>query len=511
MTVYTLTDGMNLPATMAGATAGDTIFLGTGTYTGAVTLKAEVTLAASHGATPVVTGLFTSAASGTYTLLRGITFDTSGVHTMQGGKAIFDGCTFLNGSAQFQGDSTGVFAFYGCKFYYNNYFSLLGSAHTFAGCLFEGATFMDSAPDSTVINCTLDNRSALSAPQILWQVDTLTARNLVITCPTQATDAPFDVFTSGSINNVVYDCDQAALDGQGNATLSNNKLVADVGLRSSWRLEADSPARGAGDGNAYADYPYGANRQGGVAADAGCYAYHGDTSAVFAPWPLTDPAYGLNLTDVSRGAMLVTLAPGLYHDPFDMGSYIAQEVSRFFGRVDFTWGVTATGAIVLHNPFYDTTGNVTTNNHASRIFGVINQTGVSDVTLAQNPRTLFTDLAWEAPTAPFIPAMVERYTFGQPDASALPANSERRFCMFRLFTRTDDTTRVRDVLNRWFSGSFLRVYRRWDETEPWSTSNDEGYDDIVALSVDGGDYPWYTTNLTSYVIEISGIAKDRSL
>ncbi len=513
MTVYTLSDGGDIPTTMSGASAGDVIFLGTGTYTGNVTLTPGVTLAALHGATPVLTGELTTGATTVYSLVRGITF-TATNHYPRAGRAWFEDCTFAAaaGTNNLLGDDAGRFFFNACTFTGATYIELLGAVHSFHGCYFADDFVTNDSPNSEsyIIACTLRNTAAVLGTEIIWQVDTLLARDVVIQCATQATKAPFDVFTSGTIRHVVYDATSAVLDDQFNAVLTDNKAVQDVRLRDNGRLEHDSPARGAGSGANVAFFPYDRNRY-QVGADAGCYMYHGSTSAMCAPWPLTDPAYGLNLTDVTRGAMLVTLNPQLFHDTRDIGSYIAQEVTRFFGQVDFTWGITTDNEIKLRKPFFDATGDVTTNNHAAQIFGIINETGVSTITLGANPRMLQTDLVWEAPTAPYIPAHVERFAFGQPDGLDLPDNSERRYCQFRMYTRTEDTTVARDVMNRWFSGSFLRVYRRWDETDPWSTTNDEGYDDVVPLPVDDGEYSWYTPNLTAYEINIMGLAKDRGL
>lgn len=512
MAVYELTDGGDLPTTMAGASAGDTILLATGTYAGDVTLVPGVVLAAAYGASPTCTGAFTSGTTTTYTLVRGLRL-TADSHNLQTGRARFEDCTFAaaGGVLSLLGDDAGRFEFFACTLGPAVYADLLGAMHVFAGCyLGPDATFVDSPnSDCSYAHCTFVNTTNSYASNVLLSTDKLNLRNCIVKCPTQGLSEIVSATSSGTAQYLVHDCASSPVVA-GAATASNVRLVTDVKLRSTGRLAYDSPARNFSTGSGLATFPYGRNRL-AVGPDAGCYGYYGDTSAFCASWTLTDPAYGLNLTDVSRGAMLVTANPQTFRDVRDMGSYIAQEVSRFFGNVGFTWGITADGALELRKPFFDATGSVTTNNHAAAIFGIVSDTGVSTITLGVDPRLLFTDLVWEAPTAPFIPARVERFTYGQADGAGLPANSERRYCAFRAHTRTADTTLTRSVFNRWFSGAEVRVYRRWDEDTQWSTTNDEGYDDLVPMSVDNGEYTWYTPNLTTYELNIAGIAKERGL
>jgi hypothetical protein len=281
----------------------------------------------------------------------------------------------------------------------------------------------------------------------------------------------------------------------------------------SWRLAENSAARNIG-GTVGAPYPFGANRL-ALGADAGCFTYYGDTTVVFAPWLEADPATGFAATDVAKGLISVVQNLGLREDIFAVGERLAFELTKHFVQPEFVWGVSATGELVLYSIFQSTTGNLTTASLAIPHFGILSETGITDLTLRADPRMLMTDLAWEAPSAPFVPAVVERFEMGQTRGSDIPSANERRMCAFRVYTRTDDNyahdVQARTVFNRWSSGSPLRVYRRWDETEPWSTTNVEGYDDIVPLRVDGMEYQWYTPNLTSYDIRFEGVAKDRSL
>lgn len=521
MAVTTVAPGGTLGATLTAASAGDVIVLQTGEYTGNVTFKPGVHVIAAPGAVPVLSGVFGNSAGSTRILLRDLTFTSTGLNTLgNNGKIRFDHCKFLvAGNYEITGDDTGTFEFYGCTFIteYTNFRSL-GATDVHIGCLYVGSVFFDTHTDTTLSWCTFANPAGAINPNIRVESGTITATNCIFSEPNVLASQIYLVCLAvpGTATRCVFlENDDANPYTSGGMVEIDCRYPTGGIFRStgSWRLAEGSVARNIG-GTAGAPYPFGANRL-ALGPDAGCFTYYGDTTAVFAPWLEADPAFGFDATDVTKGLISVIPDLGLRADIFDVGQRLAFELTKHFVQPEFVWGVSATGELELRSIFQSTTGDLTTSALAIPHFGILSETGITDLTLRADPRILLTDLAWEAPTAPFIPAVVERYDMGQTRGSDIPDANERRLCSFRLYTRTDENyahdVRARTVFNRWSSGSPVRVYRRWDETDPWSTTNVEGYDDIVPLRVDGMDYQWYTPNLTSYEIVFEGVAKDRSL
>lgn len=507
MATFIVPPGNTLASVISSASIGDVVVLQDGTHTGNFTFKQGVHLIAGFGATPVCTGTFNVAVgAGNLTLIRGLTFDTgNNVSTLHNAPNMrFDQCTFRY--SPLSGNSTGQFTFIGCTTL-DLYAELLGADDIWHGCLLLGATFFDSNNDTVLRHCTFVNRVSISASQpIQIFSQTLDVRDCIFD-DDRTTDPYLNALSSGTAQRCVFwDAGVAPTSG---LTLTNCKTVTDVRFRdtNTWRLRQDSPARNMGGAGTL----YGPNRM-ALGSDAGCFTYYGDTTAVFAPWILADPAYGFNAADAAKGPMIVARTPQTLHDIFDVGAWLAYRLTLHFVQPLFTWHVSATGQLVLANMFNSATGSLSTNLQAAPHFGILSQISISGITLRADPRSLLTDLAFEAPTAPFIPARAERFDFGQTHGADLPANSTRRYCQFRVSTAVSGTyahdVQARTVFNRWFSGSPLRVYRRWDESAPWSATNVEGYDDIVSLGVDGSEYAWYTPNLTSYEITFEGVANE---
>lgn len=89
-------------------------------------------------------------------------------------------------------------------------------------------------------------------------------------------------------------------------------------------------------------------------------------------------------------------------------------------------------------------------------------------------------------------------TVGRP----LPSGSTRRVVTFRGIDGDVD------ILRYWQAGGALRVFRNYPAVvTAWSTSNDEGYDDIVPLEAEAVTWDWqdpYSMDSIAFVLE--GIA-----
>lgn len=101
---------------------------------------------------------------------------------------------------------------------------------------------------------------------------------------------------------------------------------------------------------------------------------------------------------------------------------------------------------------------------------------------------------------------------GRTVGRALPANNTRRLVSFEgistgegLFPTTAQT-KVRRLLNYFHAGGALRVYRKYPTVlTAWSTSNPEGYDDIVPLDSGAGDYSWFDATMTRHTFKVEGV------
>jgi hypothetical protein len=141
-------------------------------------------------------------------------------------------------------------------------------------------------------------------------------------------------------------------------------------------------------------------------------------------------------------------------------------------------------------------------------------TGVAETssTLSQDPYTMDTPyLIDEDVLGEESRAQIEKTAVGRPYAAVYPADSRRWMHKFTVVSPAEDVrqigrTAAERVVEAYLRGTPLRVYRRIDNVDPWSTTNTEGYSDIIMQSTtDNVQHQWYDAIRTRFELEIEGV------
>jgi hypothetical protein len=496
-TVTTVQPGSGLDAAVAAATSGDVIRLRPGNYTCTAPFKAGVTIYGDVGAT-ITTGTLDATGTG-IVHVHNVTFANSRIQQNDACALHFHGCTFV-GSTDFWGNaSSTVFTLDGCTF--DGLFAELMPLVA-RGCLFREQLILDLVDDLTLLHCTTLGQS-LSYPGLsIVGVNNTVIRNCIFieTVDPGAPSGSILANVFGSLNSshniwVLSDNWTVPLD-------NTSRRVADAKVDVAGRLAVDSPARAIG--GTPATNSYGPDRR-ACANDAGCFAFAGLTSALHTPWLLFDPAYGFSASDASYGTLAASVVTGTYRSPIDVGYRLATACVQHFFNGASDWLMLADGRLRLVAPFASATGNLVTSGHAGAYFGITALTGVSSITLTTP--TVYTDLVNEDPQAPILPAALVLHDGGRVTTDAVPLQPRRYVSVQGITQLGADPAAIRRVMDDVTAGSPVRLWRRWDQQDPFDMDTAPlGYDDITPLQADAGSYDWLTSGLDGHLYRFAGVA-----
>jgi hypothetical protein len=143
------------------------------------------------------------------------------------------------------------------------------------------------------------------------------------------------------------------------------------------------------------------------------------------------------------------------------------------------------------------------------------------MTLSADPNVLLLLYALhEEPVGEIASTAVEKVDNGRVVGQVLPTNNHRYVFLFKgvtakeTITPDEDEADSRRVLDKFYSGAELRVYRNWPvDITPWAiptslennTNNLDGYSDLVVLEVGDKEYIWYDNVLQRFSFEIEGV------
>jgi len=498
-TVTTVQPGSGLDAAVAAATSGDVIRLLAGNYTSSAPFKAGVTIYGDVGAT-ITTGTLNATGTGTVHV-HNVTFDTVNIQQVPLSACAlhFHGCTFLGTLNMLGNASSTPFTLDGCTadVFYAELAPIIAR-----GVYFQNMVTFDLSDDLTLLHCTFLGAVGTYPAFNIADVDDTIIRNCIIIeqepPPSPSGSILANVFSSLNTSHNIW-----VLSDNWTVPLDpTSRRVADAKVDVAGRLAVDSPARAIG--GTPATNSYGPDRR-ACANDAGCFAFAGLTSALHTPWLLFDPAYGFSASDASYGTLAASVVTGTYRSPIDVGYRLATACVRHFFNGAADWLMLADGRLRLVSPFASATGNLVTANHASAYFGITALTGVSSITLTTP--TVYTDLVNEDPQAPVLPAVLVLHDGGRVTTDAVPVQPRRYVSVQGITQLGADPEAIRRVMDNVTAGSPVRLWRRWDQQDPFDMDTAPlGYDDVTPLQTGAGNYDWLTSGLDGHLYNFAGVA-----
>lgn len=247
----------------------------------------------------------------------------------------------------------------------------------------------------------------------------------------------------------------------------------------------------------------------GSTPSRGCYeAYASVAQVLHLKHRYVFPTSGFSLTGVTLGGP----ERASFDDPFDLARHIECRIAVGMHN-DSPYEVWYDlEAQVYKVARYQGTFTLSTSGAAVRVMGSYSGTGVSSATLGKDSNTLALVYALdEDPLGEEDQGLTYLSDSGIVYGAANPSGSYRRTYRFNVLSTQEDLLPVtptwRPILNKYFEGGELRVYRAWGyDMDPYDVqSNPDGYTDMVVLDTGSASYPWEDVTMRHFNVTLEGV------
>lgn len=248
----------------------------------------------------------------------------------------------------------------------------------------------------------------------------------------------------------------------------------------------------------------------------GCFeVYPTGTQVLHVKHAYADPIIGFALSGVTLGSPY----RNRFDSPFDLAEYIERAITvgtrGLVGLYEFWYDL---GLQAYRMGMYSGSFSLITSSTAGYIMGPVSTGTVSVATLDQDRQTLQLSYALdEDPVGEEDQAFVYLSDSGHVYGETNPSGSYRRTFKFNVLSTNenlvyDHFTGAADplwrlVLNKYFAGAEMRVYRAWGyDMDPFDPeTNSDGYTDMVVLDIGPANYNWNDNTMRRFDVTLEGV------